>query len=103
FQQPLIFRIKSAMITMGYSPNRSDRLAIYVERNKQSLFGKRHRRAQVRITAFPMGEQHRPVAVENVPTRAEIARGTSPNVWSPSSRNSRPVKSLAIFCQQTYA
>ena len=32
---------------------------------------------------------------------AEIARGTSADVWSPGAGNGRPVEPLAIFRQQT--
>jgi hypothetical protein len=68
------------MSAVGDCPNRVDGFSIYVKRNEQSFFGKRRRSAQVRITAFPMSEQHRNVAVEHITAGAKIARGASAEV-----------------------
>src|SRR5262249_16274262 len=100
-EQPHVLGVESAKIIVTDRPNRTDRFAVNVKRNKQSFVGKRHRRAQIWIASFPMREQHWAIVVEHIAAWAEIARGSAADVRLPGASDTCPVEPLVIFRQQT--
>src|SRR5579885_1105752 len=57
FQQPQVLRIKSAVRAMSDGPNGPHGLAAHEKRNEQAFFRQRRGFGQIRVAAFPMGEQ----------------------------------------------
>src|SRR5579863_231124 len=75
-------------------PDRPDGLASNVKRHEEALLRRRAERRQIGIASLEMSEHQRAIAIEHVSAGAEIARGPTPDVWTPHPGDSRPIEPL---------
>ena len=99
-----VFCVKAAGLVMGDHPDRPDRFASAVERNKNGFIKERCDFQEIGKVPLRMRKQQWHAMVQHGATRTEVSRRAGAQIWRPCSGDGAPAQiSLVALLQQAEA